>query len=55
MDLFVRLVSGSNLIRSRNGVIGMIHSRSQAGARPVSQPPAPASKPLPVMRYLIEI
>jgi hypothetical protein len=33
-----RLVSGSNCRPSRNGVMGMGRSVSQAGARPVSQP-----------------
>src|SRR5262245_34225443 len=36
-----RLASRSNLVPSRNGVIGMSALVVQAGARPVSQPPAP--------------
>jgi hypothetical protein len=39
----MRLVSGSNSepSPSRNGVIGTVRSRLQAGAQPVSQPPTP--------------
>jgi len=45
-------VSRSNLTPFRNGAIGMMRSRRlQAGARLVSQPPAPDRGPLPVIVY----
>src|ERR1700738_1210312 len=54
--LMTRLASGSNLKPSKNLVMCMIRSRLQAGARWVSQPPAPGESsprwagPLSVMK-----